>query len=128
MTILNYICTFGLTENESTSVTQEMSTSQREQYVGTVHLFIGTRHNPCKITSMPFTFANNFKVVHRGLNSLFPFKSVPFLPLCRSSLARCFSAASTFVLFVLFTLRGSDPSPKSPVHILHSGNIVKSYF
>jgi hypothetical protein len=81
MKILNYICTFGLTENESTSVTQEMSTSQREQYGGTVHLFIGTGHSPCKITSMPFTFANNFKVVHRGLNSLFPFKSVPFF--CR---------------------------------------------
>jgi hypothetical protein len=56
----------------------KMSTSQREQYEGTVHLFIGTGHNPCKITSMPFTFANDFKVVHRGLNSLFPFKSVPF--------------------------------------------------
>jgi hypothetical protein len=25
----------------------KMSTSQREQYGGTVHLFIGTRHNPC---------------------------------------------------------------------------------
>jgi hypothetical protein len=51
--------------------------SQREQYGGTVHLFIGTGHNPCKITSKPFTFANNFKVIRRGLNSLFPFKSVP---------------------------------------------------
>jgi hypothetical protein len=105
-----------------------MSTSQREQYGGTVNLFIGTGHSPCKITSMPFTFANDFEVVHRGLNSLFPFKLVPFLPLCRSSLARSFGAASTFVLFVLFTLRGSDPSPKAPVHILHSGNIVKSCF
>jgi hypothetical protein len=105
-----------------------MGTSQREQYGGTVHLFIGTGHSPCKITSMPLTFANDFKVVHRGLNSLFPFKSVPFLPLCRSSLARCFGAASTFVLFVLFILRGSDPSPKAPVQTLHSGNIVISCF
>jgi hypothetical protein len=56
----------------------KMSTSQREQYGGTVHLFIGTGHSPCKITSMPFTFANDFKVVHRGLNRLFPFKSVSF--------------------------------------------------
>jgi hypothetical protein len=54
-----------------------VNTSQREQYEGTVHLFIGTGHNSCKITSRPFTFANNFKVIHRGLNSLFPFKSVP---------------------------------------------------
>jgi hypothetical protein len=105
-----------------------MSTSQREQYGGTVHLFISMGHSLCKITSMPFTFANDFKVVHRGLNSLFPFKSVPFLSFCRSSLARCFGAASTFVLFVLFTLRGSDPSPKAPIHTLHSGNIVKSCF
>jgi hypothetical protein len=29
-----------------------MITSQREQYVGTVHLFIDTRHSPGKITSM----------------------------------------------------------------------------
>jgi hypothetical protein len=42
------------------------------------------------------------------------------LPLCRSSLACSFGAASTFVLFVLFTLCGSDPSPKAPVHILLS--------
>jgi hypothetical protein len=28
------------------------NTSQREQYGGTVHLFIGTRRNPVKITFM----------------------------------------------------------------------------
>jgi hypothetical protein len=28
-------------------------TIQREQYEGTVHLFIGMGHNPGKITSMP---------------------------------------------------------------------------
>jgi hypothetical protein len=27
---------------------------------------------------MPFTFANDSIVIHQGLNSLFPFKSVPF--------------------------------------------------
>jgi hypothetical protein len=54
------------------------STSQREQYGSTIHLFIGTGCSPCEITSMPFTFANDYKVIHRGLNSLFPFKSVPF--------------------------------------------------
>jgi hypothetical protein len=52
--------------------------SQREQYGGTVHLFIGTEHNPHKITSMPFTFGNSSIVIHRGLNSLFIFKSVSF--------------------------------------------------
>jgi hypothetical protein len=33
-----------------------MNTSQREQYEGTVHLFIGTERSLCKITFMPFVF------------------------------------------------------------------------
>jgi hypothetical protein len=57
---------------------QERMPSQREQYGGTVHLFIGMRRSPSEITFMPSTFANDYKVTHRGLNSLFPFKSVPF--------------------------------------------------
>jgi hypothetical protein len=76
--ITNYKCTFDLKEGKSTSVTQNQMPSQREQYGITVHLFIGTGRNPCKITPMPFTFANNSIVIHRGLNSLFPFKSVSF--------------------------------------------------
>jgi hypothetical protein len=76
--ISNYKCTFGLKEGKSTSVTQEPMPSQREQYKSTVHLFIGTGRSPCKITPMPFTFANNSIVIHRGLNSLFSFKSVSF--------------------------------------------------
>ena len=52
--------------------------SQCEQYGSTVHLFIGTGRSPCKITPMPFTFANNSIVTRRGLNSLFIFKSVSF--------------------------------------------------
>jgi hypothetical protein len=75
--ISNYKCTFDLKEGKSTSVTQKQMPSQREQYRNTVHLFIGTGHSPCKITLMPFTFTNDFIVIHRGLNSLFPFKSVP---------------------------------------------------
>jgi hypothetical protein len=59
-------------------VTQKQIPSQREQYGSTVHLFIDTGHSPCKSTPMPFTFANDSIVIHRGLNSLFPFKSVPF--------------------------------------------------
>jgi hypothetical protein len=76
--ILDYKCTFGLKEGKITSVTQKQMPSQREQYRSTVHLFIGTGHSPCKITPMPFTFANDSIMTHRGLNSLFPFKSVPF--------------------------------------------------
>jgi hypothetical protein len=70
--ITNYKCTFGLKECKSTSVTQKQMPSQREQYGSTVHLFIGTGRSPCKITLMPFTFANDSIVIHRGLNSLFP--------------------------------------------------------
>jgi hypothetical protein len=74
----NYKCTFILKEDKGTSVTQKQMPSQREQYRSTFHLFIGTGRSPCKITPMPFTFANDSIVIHRGLNSLFPFKSVPF--------------------------------------------------
>jgi hypothetical protein len=37
--------------------------SQREQYGGTVHLFIGTGHSSYKITPMPFTFGSNSIVI-----------------------------------------------------------------
>jgi hypothetical protein len=63
---------------KSTSVTQKKMPSQREQYGSTVHLFIGMGRSPCEITPMPFTFANDSIVIHQGLNSLFPFKSVSF--------------------------------------------------
>jgi hypothetical protein len=55
-----------------------VSTSQREQYEGTVHLFIGTGRSLCKITFMPFMFTIDLRTIYRGLDSLFLFKSVPF--------------------------------------------------
>jgi hypothetical protein len=76
--ISSYKCTFGSKEGKGTSVMQKQMPSQREQYGSTVHLFIGTGCSPCKITPMPFTFANDSIVIHRGLNSLFPFKLVSF--------------------------------------------------
>jgi hypothetical protein len=91
--ISNYKCTFGLKEGKSTSVTQKQMPSQPKQYRSTVHLFIGTGHSPCKITPMPFTFGSNSIVIHRGLNSLFIFKSVSFSAitpkLSCSQLRRC---------------------------------------
>jgi hypothetical protein len=54
------------------------NTSQREQYGGIVHLFIGTGHSLCKITFMPFMFTIDLRTIQRGLDSLFPFKSIPF--------------------------------------------------
>jgi hypothetical protein len=83
--------------DESTGVTQKRMPNQREQYGGTVHLFIGTRHSPYKITFMPFTFDNNSIVIYRGLNSLFVFKSVSF-------------SATTPKLFPLTSLALYQPS------------------
>jgi hypothetical protein len=57
-----------------------VNTSQREQYGGTVHIFIGTRRNLCKITFMPFMFTIDLRIIYRGLDSLFLLKSVPFSP------------------------------------------------
>jgi hypothetical protein len=42
----------------------------------TVNLFIGTGHGLCKIISMPLTFTIDLGIIYRGLDSLFPFKSV----------------------------------------------------
>jgi hypothetical protein len=55
-----------------------VNTSQREQYGGIVHLFIGTGRSLCKITFKPFMFTIDLRTIQRGLDSLFPFKSVPF--------------------------------------------------
>ena len=94
--------------------------SQREQYGDTVHLFIDTGHSPYKITFMPFTSDNNSIVIHRGLNSLFPFQSVPLFcryaeaPLCVASALRqpsycsCFSHCVVLIrvrrhLFIYYT-------------------------
>jgi hypothetical protein len=124
----NYKCTFGLEGDENTSVTQKQMPSQREQYGGTVHLFIDTGHSPNKITFMPFTFDNNYIVIHRGLNSLFIFKSVSFSAtrpkLSRSHLRRCINLR----MILVFSCCDTDSSPKIPVHTLYSRNTVKFCF
>jgi hypothetical protein len=53
-------------------------TIQREQYEGTVHLFIGIGRSLCEITFMPFMFTIDLRAIYRGLDSLFLLKSVPF--------------------------------------------------
>jgi hypothetical protein len=126
--ILDYKCTFSLKGDESTSVTQKQMPSQREQYGDTVHLFIDMGHNPYKITFMPFTFGSNSIVIHRGLNSLFIFKSVSFsasVPkLSCSYLRRCINLR----IILGFSYCDSDSSPKVPVHTFCSRNTVKSCF
>jgi hypothetical protein len=57
-----------------------MNTSQREQYGGTVHLFIGTGHSPVRIIFMSLMTSYNHDTNHHGLIGLFLFKSVqPFV-------------------------------------------------
>jgi hypothetical protein len=56
------------------------NTSQREQYGGTVHLFIGTGCSRVKITFMSLITSYNHDTSYHGLISLFLFKLVqPFV-------------------------------------------------
>jgi hypothetical protein len=55
-----------------------VNTSQREQYDVTVHLFIVIGRNLCRITFMPLTFTSDLGIIYRGLDNLFPFKSISF--------------------------------------------------
>jgi hypothetical protein len=56
------------------------NTHQREQYRGTVHLFIGMGRSPVKITFMSSTTSYNYDTNYHGLIGLFLFKSVqPFV-------------------------------------------------
>jgi hypothetical protein len=97
---LNYICTFGLTEDEKSRSDARVITSQREQYGVTVHLFIGTGRSLGKITFMSLTFTISQKASCRGLRSLFPFRSVSssttVLVQSRSFSIHNFGAGSSF--------------------------------
>jgi hypothetical protein len=72
---------------------------QREQYGVTIHLFIGTKRSPDKITFMPLTFTANNKASCQGLSSLFSFRSVAsstfFVVLSRSFFGHSFDAHSS---------------------------------
>jgi hypothetical protein len=83
--ITNYKCTFGSKESKNTSVKQNKCPMRdyrraREQYRGTVHLFIGTVHSLYIITFIPFTMNYNNDTEYHGSLSHFIFKSVhPFV-------------------------------------------------
>jgi hypothetical protein len=53
-----------------------VNTSQREQYGGIVHLFIGTGHSLWDITFMPFTKDYDYDTDSHGSIGHFIFKSV----------------------------------------------------
>jgi hypothetical protein len=107
----------------------QMNTSQREQYVGTIHLFIGIGRSLCKITFMPFMFTIDIRTIYRGLKSLFLFKSVPFLLLSQSFLAHSFGTGSTFVPTMLFVLWTASFRFRRLLYIYYTwGNIVNHVF
>jgi hypothetical protein len=56
----SYVDTFGSFEGIDTRAI----TIQREQYGGTVHLFIGTGRSPGKNTFMTLTFVHNCNINH----------------------------------------------------------------
>jgi hypothetical protein len=105
------------------------STSQRERYGGTVHLFIGTGRSLCEITFMPFMFTIGLRTICWGLDSLFLLKSVPFsgtepkLPCAQ--LRRWFSLRSDPVSHIVYNF---ILSPKVTVCVLHLGNIISHVF
>jgi hypothetical protein len=81
-----------------------VNTIQCEQYGVTVHLFIGTRRSPNKITLMSLTFIANHKASYQGLSSLFPFRSVSsstfIITLNRSSFSHSFGVRSSYLRVV----------------------------
>jgi hypothetical protein len=122
--ILNYICTFGSMEGKKFKRDARASTSQREQYRGTVHLFIGTGRSPVKITFMSFTTSYNHDTNYHGTIDLFLFKSVqPFvsrhvaMPKLPGWLLRC--VPSCYISFCadlpkVFLLKGPSATKQTP--------------
>jgi hypothetical protein len=67
-------------QREAKTNAQCAITGEREQYWGTVHLFIGTGRSLCIITFMPFTMNYNNDTEYYGSLSHFIFKLVqPFV-------------------------------------------------
>jgi hypothetical protein len=63
-----------------------VNTSQREQYGGTVHLFIGTGRSLCEVTFISLTIDYNHDTKYHGSAGHFIFKSVrSFVLRCRYS-------------------------------------------
>jgi hypothetical protein len=102
--------------------------TQREQYRINVHLFIGTGRSPCKITLMPLTFINNSMIILRGPIWFFIFKSVSFSAAIPKLFYTQLRLCANLRVLCASSYRGSDPSPKIPVNVLYSRNIVKSCF
>jgi hypothetical protein len=96
-TISSYICTLSVIEGKGKSKMRK-----REQYGGTVHLFIGTGRSLWEITFMPFTNGYNHNTSCHGPIGHFIFKSV-HLEICYEApwlvaSALCFGLPKVFLL------------------------------
>jgi hypothetical protein len=76
-------------------------TSKREQYEGTVHLFIGMGPSPDKITFVSLITSYNHNTNCQGLCSLFLFKSVPSFVLCMPPCRSSFNCSFGIYLHVM---------------------------
>jgi hypothetical protein len=119
---------FSLWEGRNISVTQKSMPNQHEQYGDTVHLFIDMGRSPHKITLMPFTFIDSSMIILRGLIRFFISKSVSFPAAIPKLFYTRLQLCANLRVLCASSYRGSDPSPKVPVNVLYSRNIVKSCF
>jgi hypothetical protein len=78
-----------------------MITSQRVQYEGTVHLFIGTGRSPDKITFVLLITNHNHSTNYKGLCGLFLFKSVLSFVLSMPSCRNFFNCSLGIYLHVV---------------------------
>jgi hypothetical protein len=78
---------------------------------------------------MPFMFAIDIRTIYQGINSLFLFKSFPFLLLRRSSLAHSFRTGLSFIPTMLFILWTAPSRFRRFLYIYYTwGNIVNHVF
>ena len=107
-------------------------TIQREQYGATIHLFIGTGRSLDEITFMSLTFTVNHEANYRGIDSLFPFKSVsPFTSLmCWVEAPSATSSELACPLFKphLYTTHTFVLKPKLPETVYYTGKHVSYVF
>jgi hypothetical protein len=76
-------------------------TIHREQYEGTIHLFICTRCSPSKNTFITLTCTHNCNINHQGLTSLFLFGSASCLTFVATLRQSCRPSAVALAFVVI---------------------------
>jgi hypothetical protein len=110
---------------------ERMITIQCEQYGGTVHLFIGTRHNSGDITYISLTLIYFHNTKHQGLSTLCPFSVIIMLGLHHYikaeapwlQLRRSFLLPSGFIFTLLYKINFHPEAEVSCNNPCHTKNI-----